>query len=90
MCTYEELAMRITKYKSGELPYGNGKHYLSPGMCDIYIVMMAMLRYSTPNARCPSLSDVIHHGQQVNRLDRFTCCLQRRYQEGPAHQISHV
>ena len=43
MCTYEELAMRITKYESGECPHGNGKHYLSPGMCDMYIVMMAML-----------------------------------------------
>ena len=90
MCTYEECAMRIIKYESGECPHGNGKHYLSPGMCDIYIVMMAMLRYSTPDAECPSLSNVIHHGQQVNMLVRFTCCLQRRHQEGSAFQTSHV
>uniref|UniRef100_A0A7S4GGH6 Uncharacterized protein n=1 Tax=Eutreptiella gymnastica TaxID=73025 RepID=A0A7S4GGH6_9EUGL len=54
-------------------------------MCDIYTVM-AMLRYSTPDVGCPSLSNVIHHGQHVNGLDGFTCCLQRRHQEGPAHQ----
>ena len=90
MCDYEELAMGITKYESGEWPHGNGKHYLSPGMCDIYIAMMAMLWYSTPNAGCPSFSNIIHHGQQVNRPGGFTCCLQRRHQEGPAHQTSHV
>ena len=90
MCTYEELAMRITKYLSGGSPHGNGKHYLSPGMCDIYTVMMVMLRYSTPDAGCPLLSNVIHHGQHVNGSDGFTCSLQRRHQEGPAHQTSHV
>ena len=68
----------------------NGKLYLAPGMCDIYIVMMAMLRYSTPVAGCLSLSNVIHHGQHMNRLDGLTCCLQRRHQEGPAHQTAHV
>ena len=67
-----------------------GKHYLTPGMCEIYIVMMAMLRYSTPDGGCPSLSNIIHHGEQVNRLAGFTCCLQRRHPEGPAHQQSHV
>ena len=90
MCIYEERAMRITKYESGECPHGNGKHYLSPGMCDVDIVMMAILRYSTPDVGCPSLSNVIHHGKQVNRLDGFTCYLQRRHQEGPANETSHV
>ena len=68
--------MRITKYGSREWAHSNGKHYLSPGMCDIYTVMMAMPQDSTPDAGSPSLSNVIHHGQHVNRLDGFTCCLQ--------------
>ena len=50
MCTYKEVAIGINKYESGDWPHGNGKHYLRPGMCDIYIVMMAMLRYSTSDA----------------------------------------
>ena len=56
--------MRITKYESGEWPHGNGKHYLTSGMCDIYIVMMAMPRYFIPDVVRPSLSNIIHHGQQ--------------------------
>ena len=42
--------MRITKYESEECPNHNGKHYLTPGMCDIYISMMAMLQYFTSDA----------------------------------------
>ena len=61
-----------------------------PGMCDIYRVMMAVPRYFTPDPGYASLSNILHNGQQVNKLGWFTCCLQTRRQEGPAHQTSHV
>ena len=63
MCRIEQLAMRITKWESGVLPHGNDKHYLTTGMCDIYIIMMAVPRYFTLDGRCPSFSMKIHNGQ---------------------------
>ena len=68
----------------------NGEHYLTPGMCDVYIVMMAMPWYFTPDAGCPSLSNIIHNGHQVNKPGGFTCCLETTHQEGLAHQTSNV
>ena len=39
-----------------------------------YIIMLTMLRYLTPNAGFPSLSNNIHNGLEVKTLGRFTCC----------------
>ena len=55
-----------------------------------YIIILAMPRYFTMDARCLSLSNNIHNGQQVNRLGGFTCCSRTRHQKGPAHLTSPV
>ena len=52
--------------------------------------MMAMPRYLTPDGGCPSVSNILYNGQQVNMLGGFICCLQKRCQEAPVNQTSHV
>ena len=43
-----------------------------PACVTCNFVITAMLWYSTPHARCSSLSHIIQHGQQVNRSGAFT------------------
>ena len=86
MNAYNERATKIVIYESGECPHGIVKRYLTPGLCDTYIIMMALRQCFTPDAGCLSFSNNIHNGQKVNKPGRFTCCLKTRHQGGPAHQ----
>ena len=60
-------------------------------MCDIYIVMKAMPRYPTPDAGCLSLGNVIHNGQQVNKLGGLLAACKEGIKKGQftkSHMIS--